>query len=67
MVFLLMAEGKYCSDFELLGSVNSHASSVPRWQTHVSHILVCSPGTVEPPDCWQDYLGLAHPVKTVVK
>jgi len=45
--------------------VNSRASSVPQWQTHVSHTLSCFPDTAELPGCWQGCLGSAHPVKTV--
>lgn len=45
--------------------VNSRASSVPQWPTHVSHTLSCFPDTAELPGCWQGCLGSAHPVKTV--
>lgn len=44
--------------------VNSHASSVQQWPTHVSHTLSCFPDTAELPGCWQGCLGSAHPVKT---
>lgn len=45
--------------------VNSHASSVQQWPTHVSHTLSCFPDTAELPGCLQGCLGSAHPVKTV--
>lgn len=46
--------------------VNYLSSSAPRWPKPASRTRACSPGTAEPPGCWQDCLGLARPVETVL-
>lgn len=47
--------------------VNSHANSVQQQQKPFSRTPVCFPGRAGLLGCWQDCLGLAHPVKTVLK
>lgn len=59
-----MAEVDYCS--YVVKRVNSHASSVPQWRTHVSHTLVYFLDTAALPGCLQGCLGSAHPVKTAI-
>lgn len=40
--------------------VSSLDSFAPQWQKRASRTPACSPGTAEPPGCWQDCWGSAH-------